>query len=63
MLFEPTTIALIVLAIIVVYQQWIMRNIGLDLDEVIDSHNHMVLSLANLLGGKVTTKNDIADLD
>ena len=63
MIFEPTTIALITLALIVVYQQWVIRNIGLDLDEVIDSHNHLVLSIANLLGGTVSTSNDIADLD
>ena len=58
MLFEPTTIALIMLALIVVYQQWVIRNVGLDLDEVIDSHNHLVISLARLLGGETRLSDD-----
>ena len=59
MLFEPTTIALIMLALIVVYQQWVIRNVGLDLDEVIDSHNYLVISLARLLGGETRLSDDL----
>jgi hypothetical protein len=52
MVIDPILVGLGILVGIVVYQQWVIRNIQIDLDDVIDGHNHLVKTII------VASKND-----
>jgi hypothetical protein len=48
MTIDPTLVGLGILVSIVVYQQWTIRKIQIDLDDVIDGHNHLVNTIVQI---------------
>jgi hypothetical protein len=52
MVIDPILVGLGILVGIVVYQQWTIRNIQIDLDDVIDGHNHLVQTIIQVSNEK-----------
>jgi len=50
MLFDPIIEIVVVMAVVIAWQQWNLREIHRDLDEVIDSHNAFVTTMIEMLG-------------
>jgi hypothetical protein len=49
MLFDPIIEIVVVMAVVIAWQQWNLRAIHRDLDEVIDSHNAFVTTMIEML--------------
>ena len=52
MMIDPILVGLGILVGIVVYQQWVIRNIQIDLDDVIDGHNRLVQTIIQVSNEK-----------
>lgn len=53
MMIDPILVGLGILVGIVVYQQWVIRNIQIDLDDVIDGHNHLVQTIVQVSNNNI----------
>lgn len=49
MIFEPIIEIVVVMAVVIAWQQWNIRELQYDVDEVIDSHNAFVTTMMEML--------------
>ncbi len=53
MMIDPILVGLGILVGIVIYQQWVIRNIQIDLDDVIDGHNNLVQTIVQVSNNNI----------
>lgn len=53
MMIDPILAGLGILVGIVIYQQWVIRNIQIDLDDVIDGHNNLVQTIVQVSNNNI----------